>query len=79
MITARALRERMNSHPFKPFRVRFSDGKSFDITNHDMAWVKEGVIEIGIELNAEGFAVHAAECSILHITRVEDIPTAQAA
>jgi hypothetical protein len=79
MITARNLRDRLNAQPFKPFRLRLSDGKSFDIINHDMAWVKEGAIEIGIELNRQGFAVHTAECAILHITRVEDIARDKAA
>jgi len=73
------LRQRMNAQPFKPFRVCVSDGKMFDITNHDMAWVKQNVFEIGIELNAAGFAVHCAECAILHITSIEDIPTEHAA
>jgi hypothetical protein len=79
MINAPILRERMNAQPFKPFRLCMSDGKTFDITNHDMAWVKAGTIEVGIELNARGFAQYTAECAILHITRIEDIPTAQAA
>jgi hypothetical protein len=79
MITAQMLRDRMNAQPFRPYRVCLSDGKAFDITNHDMAWVKHGAIEIGIELSAAGFAVHCAECALLHITRIEDIPTAQAA
>ncbi len=79
MITARILRERMNAQPFKPFRICLSDGKSFDIANHDAAFVKASTIEIGVELDAQGFAEHCAECSILHITRVEDLPTAKAA
>jgi hypothetical protein len=79
MITARNLKERMNAQPFKRFRLCLSDGRTFDITDHDMAWVKAVTIEIGIELNAAGLAVHTAECAIFHITRVEDIPTAQAA
>jgi hypothetical protein len=70
---------RLNAQPFKPFRLCLSDGKSFDIINHDMAWVKEGAIEIGVELNREGFAVHTAEYSILHITRLEDVATDKAA
>jgi hypothetical protein len=78
-MTARKLRERMQAQPFKPFRICLCDGKAFDVTNHDMAWVKEGLIEIGIELNSEGFAVHTAECAILHITRIEDIPITRAA
>lgn len=68
----------MKTQPFRPFRLCLTDGKTFDITNHDMAWVKEGVIEIGIELNREGFAVHTADCAILHITRIEDIPATKA-
>jgi hypothetical protein len=79
MITARNLRERMNAQPFKPFRLCLSDGKTFDITNHDMAWVKSLTIEMGIELDTAGLAVHTAECAIFHITRIQDIPTAKAA
>ncbi|MGD0411284.1 MAG: hypothetical protein ABSC18_06235 [Verrucomicrobiota bacterium] len=79
MITARTLRERMNAQPFKPFRVCLSDGKTFDITKHDIAFVKATTVEIGVELDAQGFAEHCAECAILHITRLEDIPAAQAA
>jgi hypothetical protein len=69
----------MNTQPFKPFRVCLSDGKSYDITNHDMAFVKSSTVEIGTELDAEGFAEHCAECAILHITRLEVIPAKQAA
>ena len=79
MITARNLRDRMNAQPFKPFRLCLGDGKTFDIVNHDMAWVKEGAIEVGIELSREGFAIQIAECAILHITRLEDIPANKAA
>lgn len=69
----------MNAQPFRPFRLCLSDGKTFDITDHDMAWVKAVTIEIGIELNAAGLAVNTAECAILHITSIEDVPTEQAA
>ena len=74
MISARHLRDRTKAQPFKPFRLCLSDGHKFNVLNHDMAWVKEGVFEVGIELNREGFAVHTAECAILHVTRLEDIP-----
>lgn len=63
MINARVLKERMDAQPFKPFRVCMSDGKSFDITNYDIAFVKANTVEIGIELNARGFAEHCAECA----------------
>ncbi len=79
MVTARTLRDRMNAQPFRPFRICLSDGKSFDIADHDVAFVKASTIEIGVELDAQGFADHCAECAILHITRLEDLATAKAA
>jgi hypothetical protein len=69
----------MNAQPFKPFRICLSDGKTFDIPNHDVAFVKSNTIEVGVELDASGFAEHCAECAILHITRIEDIPANKAA
>jgi hypothetical protein len=79
MINACALKERMDAQPFKPFRICLTDGKSFDINNHDIAFVKSNTVEIGIELDAQGFAEYCAECAFIHITRIEDIPTSKAA
>jgi hypothetical protein len=69
----------MKAQPFRPFRICLSDGKHFDATNHDIAFVKSTTVEIGIELDAKGFAENCAEFSILHITRIEDIPREKAA
>jgi len=79
MINARAFKERMDAQPFKPFRICLSDGKSFDVTNHDIAFVKSTTVEIGIELDANGFAEYCAGCAFIHITRIEDISTRKAA
>jgi hypothetical protein len=79
MVTATILSQRMNEQPFRPFRLCLADGQSFDIANHDVAWVKSNTIVIGTELDAKGFAENSAECAILHITRIEDIPTTKAA
>jgi hypothetical protein len=69
----------MDAQPFKHFRICLSDGKSFNITNHDIAFVKSNTIKIGIGLDAHGFAEYCAECAFIHITRVEDIPSTKAA
>ncbi|HEY3854877.1 MAG TPA: hypothetical protein VGO67_10830 [Verrucomicrobiae bacterium] len=79
VINARVLKERMDAQPFKPFRICLTDGKSFNITNHDIAFVKSSTIEIGIELDAQGFAEYCAECALIHITHIEDIPAGKAA
>ena len=74
MITAKQIRELLDTRPFKPFRICMSDGSHRDILHHDMAWVLKGTVEVGINLDADGFAEYATRCSILHITRLEDIP-----
>jgi len=73
------LRNRLNEQPFKPFRVTMSDGRTFDIPNHDAAFVKKNTVEIGTNLDANSFAERYVECAILHITSIEDIPASKAA
>jgi len=79
MISALELKERMNAQPFKPFRICISDGKTYDITHHDIMLVKRNAVLIGIELDSNSIAERFMECALLHITRIEDISTAQAA
>ena len=79
MITAVDLKDRMHFQPFKPFRICMSDGKTYDITNHDMMFITRNTVYIGINLDANDLVERAVQCAILHITRVEDIPSQQAA
>jgi hypothetical protein len=79
MMTADHLRQRMNEQPFRPFRLTMSDGRSFEVPNHDVAFVKRNTIEVGTNLDADFWAQKYVECAILHITSIEDIPTPKAA
>jgi hypothetical protein len=74
MITAKQVRELVEAKPLKAFRICMSDGTHHDITNHDMAFVTKNTVEVGINLDADGFAEYVARCSILHITKLEDLP-----
>jgi len=74
VVMAKQIRELLASKPFKPFRICLSDGTHYDITHHDMAWVMKNTVEVGLNIDPDGFAEYAARCSILHITRLEDIP-----
>ena len=74
MITAKQLRTQMRATPFKPFRVHLSDGGRYDVLNHDAAFVEAQTFDIGLHPNADGFAEDIVRCSILHITRLEDLP-----
>jgi hypothetical protein len=74
VITAKQIRELLQARPFKPFRICLSDGTHYDITDHDMAFVGRNTVEIGLNLDQEGFAEYFARCSILRITKLEDLP-----
>ena len=88
MITAKQIRELLQAQPFHPFRICLSDGThhditnhditNHDITNHDVAFVGKNTVEVGLNLDADGFAEYFARCSILHITKLEDLPVSLA-
>ena len=73
MITAKQIRAQLQAKPFKPFRICLSDSTHYDITNHDMAFVGKHTVEIGLNLDPDGFAEYFARCSILHIAKLEDL------
>ena len=79
IINALELKKRMEAQPFKPFRICITDGKTYDITNHDAMFVKRNCVQIGIDLDADFLAERFVECAIIPITRVDDIATARAA
>ena len=54
MFTAQQLKERMDEKPFSPFRIKVSSGDTYEVRNHDAAWVLRNAIEIGIDPDAEG-------------------------
>ncbi len=49
-----------------------SNGETYDIHNHGGAWVLRNAIEIGLDPDAEGFALKTIRCAIPHIASVED-------
>ena len=73
MITVTELRERMQENPFKPFRIHTSDGKAYDITNHDMMFIKRNGVEIALDMDANAVAERFAKIALLHITALEDL------
>ncbi len=79
MFTANQLKERLDEEPFRPFRIKMSNGETYDVPHHDAAWILQNAVEIGLDPNAEGIALNTRRCSILHIASIEDIPTSKAA
>jgi hypothetical protein len=81
MMTVTVIRERMRENPFRPFRIHTSDGRTYDIFNHDMMFVKRNGVEVALDLDldANSVAERFAKVALLHITALEDLAPAQTA
>ena len=79
MIPARRVQKLLATTPFKPFRVHLSDGSQHDVPHPEFAWVFGGSLFVGIAgTSGKPEDTFAEELSILHITRIETLPTAKA-
>ena len=79
MIRAVELKRRMEANPFAPFRICMTDGKTYDVTNHDMMWVTANAVYIGVTHDPDDIVDRTVQCAILHIARIEDNIPAKAA
>jgi len=62
----------LRTTPFEPFRIRLSDGVSFDIRHPDMAIVQSKVmVAVTGSEGPDGPAEHTVNCAPVHITRTE--------
>jgi hypothetical protein len=76
MFNAKQLKDFIDAKPFRPFKVLMSDGRSYEVPNHDAAFVTQNKIEIGLDLNKNGIARRSVYCALLHIASVEELQTA---
>jgi hypothetical protein len=76
MFNAEQIKKMMDASPFKPFRICMSDGKTYDITNHDAAFVTRQYFDVGIGIDPHGVAADIDRCAIIHITRIQDLQAA---
>ena len=79
MVTAQELKALMSAQPFVPFRICMSDGKTYEVPNHDVMLVNRNTVFIGVSLDADDIAERTVICAILHIARIEHNIPAKAA
>jgi hypothetical protein len=71
------LKELLAAQPFVPFRVRMSDGTTYDIKHPELALVSQNVLVIGTGLQSPtGIPEMVRVCSAAHITTVEVLKAA---
>lgn len=74
MITAALIRELLQARPFQPFRIHLKNGTHHDITRHDMAIVTRTTVEVGLNLDADGFVEYFAPRALDQISHLEPLP-----
>ena len=75
---AEVFKELLIRHPFRPFRIFTSSGKTYDITHPDIVIVLRSRVVIGVGESADGIPDHLDHCALLHIERLEELSSASA-
>jgi hypothetical protein len=71
---AETIKELLDKRPFKPLRIHMSDKSRFDIKPPEFIIVLRDRLVIGVPENrGTGIMDHLEHCSLLHVTRVEEI------
>ena len=65
--------ELVRARPFRPFRIRMSDGQQFEVRHPELAMVGRSQVIVGIpaERGPEGMIERTVNCALLHITTTE--------
>ena len=65
--------ELVRARPFRPFRIRMSDGQQFEVRHPELAMVGRSRVIVGIpaKRGPEGMIERSVNCALLHITTTE--------
>lgn len=75
MFTGRDIYRRIKSRPFKPVRIRTSDGQTYDVYHPDLVIVGSRHVTIGTaSADAPELADLETRVAIFQITALEDLP-----
>ena len=77
-MTAEDLIELLEERPFRPLRIRLTDGRSYDIRHPELAIVTPSIVADGLSSgNASRLAERVTHRSISHIVEAEPVETTQ--
>jgi hypothetical protein len=74
------IRNSLKNRPFSPFRIRLSDGRTFDVTNPELVMPGRHLVVIGIKDPADSdprpLIQSSVTVTLLHVVSLEPIPAA---
>ena len=66
----------LRKRPFSPLRIHMADGYTYDIWHPERVLVLRGRVDIGLQPDpVSGVLDRVEHCSLLHIVRVEELPS----
>jgi len=61
-----------DAQPFVPFRIVFTDGRTFEIPHRDHLYISQHTLEIGVTPDpTTGIPEESVHASPLHVVRIE--------
>ena len=73
MITRNQLRLQMQANPFGAFRIHTTDGRHFDVLNHDGAMLFSNFVMVATGPFDDGFAFWSERVAYIQIVSVQEI------
>lgn len=77
MFTAKQIQKLLHARPFRPFRICMTDGEQVEILHPEIAFLTANFVEVGADLNSDGFAQYVNRYAFIHMVRVEELTAAK--
>ena len=72
-MTLQTFRKLLTQHPFKPFRLVMSSGKTYEVRHPEMAMLTRTEILVGVGEGEDGIPAEFDICSLFRVTAVEPL------
>ncbi len=73
MLKAEEILELRDAHPFGPFQLHLSDGRSIRIENRDCLWVFKNRVQVAIPSGAGRPLDREERIALLHVVSAEEL------
>jgi len=67
------LQETLRKAPFEPFRIRLSDGRSFEVRHPEFAGLTRHSIFVGDPATDEEGPERMVQCDLMHVVSIEPV------
>ncbi len=67
------LQDTLKKTPFEPFRIRLSDGQSYDVRHPEFAGLTRHSLYVGVSPDEDDAPERMVQCDLLHVVTIEPI------